>query len=405
MTFEKILKLDITLIKKCENVFDIITSKINYGKHNNKTLLDNIIKPFMLFGSFDFYLQNFPVTEGFFYENFFKNLHFGINHFSQADSILNCFSLSNFISTPLKNWSLIKEPLDTTKIQNLISKDRLKFFGNLVKGNLIFPYNIYPRLLSSSTSFMLMSSEELSNMRFRTKNKSLFDSHIKLQNEELILNTDHSSRKNIKNFEKTFRDQKISFIYSIENANTRNGLLTMLMEPRSAELLRKQEILGEPLWFIEHLLSNLKDKKQGFEIFDYCFENWKEMGNEVLNPIQEENVDKLYQMAHLQKQFCRIQASCLTIIDFLLTNQSKKIEDLVISLTEKDKIKIKKELYLFESIQGKIHQILNKIVNGEQQVTLLTYSNEKYILWAQSLHQGIKKYNFCLLYTSPSPRD
>jgi hypothetical protein len=392
-SFKRYFSLNNELIQKCFNMLDLVTFKLNYGQHSTEILVEHVIRSFHLFGSFDFYIKNFSVSENFFYENFFKNLHLGMEHFSKADSVLNCFALNNFLPEFPESINLIQEPLDSSKIQNCLINNKTKLLGQLARSNLIFPYNVFPSLLNSVTNFMLMTSKDLSNLQFLANKKNIFDYDLKLYNEDQLLNTDHSSKKDRQSLKETLQIEHVHMICQIQDANTRNSLLSDLMESRSLDIIKQEGVHSEPLWFIEHIMSNLKDKSQIYNIFKYCYIAWHQMKTQNEEPNRENEMLNHLNEAHQEKQFCRIQAVCMTLIDFMLKTQKKYIQDLAVSLQEDEKIQIRKNLKSFNKLQNKIKEILIRIVNGEEQITLLTYSNEKYIIWAQSLHEGLNKYN------------
>lgn len=394
--FGKMFPLDRRLMTKCAIVLDLLLFKLDFGKHTKKTLLNVVIEPFKLFGSFDHYLRTTPVSEPFFHDNYFTNLQLGMTHFARADSVLNCFSLSNLIQSPGNSRSLIKEPLDSPQIRNSITKDRLGLLAQLAHSNLVFPYNVFPSFLSSVTDMILLTPQELIKRRFRVDNQALFDSRVKIFNEEEVLSSGRLGQTGIKSTEQTLRREKVRMIYEVQQFNARNGLLGLLMESRGMELLQEKGVHPEPLWFIEHLLSNLNDKAQAVEIFEHCFTNWNRMNRDRTEPAPEGRANDGMAEAFQQKQFCRMQSVCLTVIDFLLKTHKEKVEDLAVSLTEREKGNTRNELKRFDGLRKKIEEVLSLIVNGDQQISLLTHSSEKYVIWAQALAKGMEDFNLVL---------
>lgn len=391
--FAKSFPLDRELIRRCRVVLDVLLFKLDFGKHTRETLLEGVIRPFKLFGSFDHYLRVTAVTESFFHENYFANLRTGLGHYSGADSVLGCFALRNFVQSPRGSRSLIKGPLDSDKIRDAIVKDRLELLARLAHCNLIFPYNVFPAFLSSLTDMMLLSAQELVKRRFRVDNSSLFESQVKMFNEEEVLSR---GPVRVKAVERDLHREKVEMVYEMQRANARNGLLGSLMESRGMELLRERGVHPEPLWFIEHLLSNLADDAQAIDVFDLCFRNWRKMNLERAEPRAEGRVHDGLSEAYEQKQFCRMQAVCLTVIDFLLKTHKKKLEDLAVSLTEEEKGGIRAGLRRFDAVRRSVEEVLRLIVEGDQQISLLTHSSEKYVIWAQALSKGMEEFNLVL---------
>lgn len=388
-SLDSLLKIDVELVDKCLEMYQFVSFKLNYGNHGYQILLNEIIKPFYLFASFDFYLKNTSIQESFFYENYFKNIQLGMQHFSLADSTSNCFKLSNFFPAFSENQSFLKNNPNPEQIKHKVTNNLVNFLSILSHKNLIFPYNIYPPFLETATNLFFISADELVNLRFRVNNKTLFDCDLKLGNEEEVLNTDHSSRRDRANIGRTLHVHRTELIGSLQNANARNLLLEALMDSKNSHNLMQEGVKQQPFWFTDHLLDNLPEKCKVYDLFNVFYDVWFEMEKKSKSYAQENEIIS----ALKAKEYSRIQWTLTMIVEYMLDLQNKKLKDLNISLTQEDKNKIRNELEKFKFIQEKVGRILSSIKRGPQQINLLLQGNEDLIIFASKLEEDLRKFN------------
>ena len=385
--FKDIFKLKETCLDRLELFLEVMIKKLNIGNFSIVFLIESIVKQFNLFSSFDSFLKDGRLNPQYLENNFYENLQTGLNHFAKADSIRSCFNLENFfqLSSDQENsapLNLLEDHSSNTDFKKIIMEKKMKVLFRLAKNNLIFPYNVFPGFLNSITAFIFSDKDEIKTIHFKNQNRELFEVETNIFHEKEIIGAVDLKNENSRELAK----QKAGLILSVQKSNCRNSLINALVEISSCRNLMKEGINQEPLWFTEHLLLNLPKGKTEMEIFRLFFLSWKETKRE-----SSSNQFPLRKTFNKRTE-CRLQLCCLRLVDFSLKMQTKRCDRWLLSTNTSKKNLIKSKIQDFDRLVENMRVMVASLREGETQRTLLSFSNQEYIDWAQQLSQELKKY-------------
>lgn len=386
------LKLKKPILEKFKSLIELIITKLSIGSFSGTYLLENLIQKLYLFNSFDYYLKNFKVDEVFLKNNHFENLNLGISHYGKSCTIKQSFLLNSYINFDIADEdsdqvigsiSLLEDGFMEKEFKNMLIKDKPDILANLVKGNLIFPYNIYPPFLSLITCFIYSESSLLRQIEIKKNNDEIFDNFKMIENNHILLSTNENSQKpSIKDH----LQEKSDLLTEIQFQSANNSLLINLLQENMSERLREKGVCQEPLWFVEHLLQNLGHDENGIMIFKVFYQSFN-------NYLYSRNKEILRCNSPANTKFeNRLKICLLKVVDYCLDCQNVNFEKYMICLNNEEKDKYRQLLMEFEDNIQEIGILLEKVLSCSSQKNLLEFSNHMYLQWAQDLSRQLKEY-------------